>query len=167
VSVPSSPPPDAPPPSLPLTLTERERALLGPEVAAVAGSIAEPSLRTAYEALLAGVEQGEVPPASLDRLENLLEMGLQTGRFRRQQGPIDTQVLYRLYGRTPRGAALARALTGVNDALAGLAGQAIEGLALSAKGPGEYELAVETDQCRMAVVIGAGGVHLSSIEFGV
>jgi hypothetical protein len=150
-----------------LVLTDRERELLRPEVAALAAGVSDPSLRDAYGALLASVEQASVPPEGQDRLEGLLEMGLQTGRFRRQHGAIDAQLLYRLYGRTPRGTALAAELAGINKALAELDGQTVDGLALSAKGPGEYELTVETDACRIAVTIGAGGVHLSSVEMGI
>ena len=150
-----------------LALSDRERELLRPEIAALAAGMSEPSLRTAYGTLLQSIEQGEVPADGLDRLEGLLEMGLQTGRFRRQHGPIAAQLLYRLYGRTPRGAALAVALEGVNKALAELEGQTIDGLAVSAKGPGEYELALETNTCRMVIAIGTSGVHLTSIELGV
>jgi hypothetical protein len=150
-----------------LVLTDRERELLRPEVAALAAGVGDPSLRAAFGALLEAVEHATIPPESQDRLEGLLEMGLQTGRFRRQHGAIDAQLLYRLYGHTPRGAALSAELAGVNKALAALDGQAVEGLSLTAKGPGEYELTVETDACRLTVAIGAGGVHLSSVEMGI
>ena len=154
-------------PQSPIVLSDRERALLRPEVAALAAGIADPALRAAYAELLEGLEAGSVPPSAVDRLEGLLEMGLQTGRFRQQHGQIDAQLLYRLYGRTPRGSALTKALAGVNQALAALDGQTIDSLAVSAKGPGAYELAVETNTCRMAIAIGAGGVYLASVEMGV
>jgi hypothetical protein len=150
-----------------LALSDRERELLRPEIAALAAGVSDPALRAAYGALLNDVEQATVPADGLGRLEGLLEMGLQTGRFRRQHGAIDAQVLYRLYARTPHGKALATELEGVNKALAALEGQSVDGLALSAKGPGEYELSVETDACRIAITIGAGGVHLTSVEMGV
>jgi len=158
---------DNPSPQPPLVLSDRERELLRPEVAALAAAIDDPTLRAAYAALLEAVDAGSVSPSGLDRLEGLLEMGLQTGRFRQQRGQIDAQLLYRLYGRTPRGTALNAALAGVNKALATLDGQTIDGLAVSAKGPGEYELAVETNTCRMAIAIGAGGVYVTSVEMGV
>jgi hypothetical protein len=150
-----------------LVLSDRERELLRPEVAAVAAGVNDPALRDAYAALLAEVEQATVSPDGQGRLEGLLEMGLQTGRFRRQHGAIDAQLLYRLYGRTPHGKALAGELEGVNKAFQALEGHSVDGLTLSAKGPGEYELTVETDNCRIAVSIGGGGVHLSSVEMGV
>jgi len=59
------------------------------------------------------------------------------------------------------------ALEGVNKALAELEGQTIDGMAVSAKGPGEYELALETNTCRMVIAIGTSGVHLLSVEMGV
>jgi hypothetical protein len=136
-------------------------------VATLVARLDDPALRDSYIVLLEGIDSGLMPAAALDRLEGLLEMGLQTGRFRRQHGPIDAQVLYRLYSRTPRGTALATALEGVNQALAALDGQALAGLAITAKGPAEYELSVETESCRMAIAIGAGGVHLTSVETGV
>ena len=158
---------DEPSPQPVIVLSDRERELLRPEVAALAAGIAAPALRAAYAELLEGVEAGAVPPAAVDRLEGLLEMGLQTGRFRQQHGQIDAQLLYRLYGRTPRGSALVAALAGVNQALATLDGQTIDGLSVSAKGPGEYELVVETNTCRMAIAIGTGGAYVTSVEMGV
>lgn len=163
----NTPPPPHPTSPSPLLLSVRERELLRPEVATLVSRLDDPALRDSYAMLLEGVDRGSVPAAALDRLEGLLEMGLQTGRFRRQHGPIDAQVLYRLYSRTPRGMALATALEGVNQALAALDGQLLAGLAITAKAPGEYELSVETENCRMAVAVGAGGVHLTSVETGV
>jgi hypothetical protein len=150
-----------------LTIAERERALLRPEVAAFAASLGDSSLRAGYATLLDGVEHGLVAASVVGYLENLLELGLQTGRFRHQFGPIDAQVLYRLYGRTPRGRALAAALNGVNDALATLTGQTVDRVSITAKGPGEHELTIESDQCRLAVAVTAGGVHLVSVETSV
>ena len=161
---PEPPSPDAP---TPLILSARERELLRPEVATLVARLDNVTLRDSYIELLEGIDSGSIPAPALERLEGLLEMGLQTGRFRRQHGPIDAQVLYRLYGRTPRGTDLATALEGVNHALAALEGQALSGLAITAKGPSEYELSVETDNCRMAVAFGAGGARLTSVETGI
>lgn len=157
----------APPPDPSVKLTERERTLLRPQVAAYAASLSDPALSLGYSSLLEGIERGGVAEDAVGYLENLLELGLQTGRFRHQFGPIDAQVLYRLYCRTPRGLALASALNGVNEALAALEGQVIDRLSIAAKGPGEHELTIETDQCRLAVAVTPGGVHLVSVETGV
>ena len=55
-------------------------------------------------------------------------------------------------------------LARANQALATLDGQTIDGLSVSAKGPGEYELVVETNTCRMAIAIGTGGAYVTSLS---
>lgn len=163
-----SPAPHPPIPSSPgLPIPPRERALLQPQVAALAAGLADPALRERYVTLLEEMEGGEVSEGSVGVLENLLEMGLQTGRFRQQHGPTDAQALYRLYAKTPRGQAIAAALDGVNAGLAALDGQTIDRIALSAKGPNDYDLAIETDRCQMTVTIGMGGVRVTSVEMGI
>ena len=161
---PAAPPDDPEPADISLAIPARERELLRPELAALTERVADPALRGGYAALLAEVESGTVTGATVRQLENLLELGLQTGRFRRQHGPIEAQALQRLYSKTPRGAAIAAALAGVNDALATLEGQAIDKLSLTAKGPGEYDLLIDTERRHLTIAITSGGVRLASVE---
>ena len=145
----------------------RERAILIPEARSLAERIAEPTQKAAYAALLDGLSAGMVDGAAIEPLENLLDLGLQTGRFRRQHGPEGAILLNRLSHRTPRGQAVAAALTGVNQAWSELAGQALESLTIRATTPGAYEMTVETDRCQMTVAIDPSGVRLASLETGV
>lgn len=160
-------PPDEPPDETVLEVAGRERALLLPEVEGLVGRLTDPGTQADYAALAEGLAAGKVSGPALRRLEQFLELGLETGRFRRQLGAIDAQALHRLYGRTPRGAAVAAALSGVNDAMAALAGQTLDHLAVTAKGPGDYELAIDTDQGHLTVALGPAGARLVSVELAL
>lgn len=160
-------PPEEPPDETVLAVAGRERALLLPEVEGLLARLTDPTIQADYAALAEGLTAGQVSGAALRRLEQFLELGLETGRFRRQLGAIDAQALHRLYGRTPRGAAVAAALAGVNDALAALAGQTLDRLAVTAKGPGDYELALDTDHGHLTVALSPAGARLVSVELAL
>lgn len=160
-------PPEEPPDETVLPVGGREQALLRPEVDGLLARLTDPPTQADYAALAEGLAAGKVSGSALRRLEQFLELGLETGRFRRQLGAIDAQALHRLYGRTPRGAAVAAALSGVNDALAALAGQTLDRLAVTAKGPGDYELTIDTDQGHLVVALGPAGARLVSVELAL
>jgi predicted nucleic acid-binding Zn-ribbon protein len=132
----------------------------------MAARISDPSLRAAYDVLRDGLTKGEVPDVAVAHLENLLEMGLQTGRFRRQHGPEGVILLNRLYHQTPRGKEMATAASGVNKALGELTDHVIESVSIRSTAPGSYELTLLTDRCEMVVGINPGGVRVVSVLAG-
>ena len=64
----------------------------------------ETPARRGSPTLVAAVDEGEVAGADADALEELLELGLQTGRIRALYGPGGEQAALPLYRRLPRGA---------------------------------------------------------------
>jgi hypothetical protein len=148
--------------TLPLDTAQRE--VLREELGALAASLRDPAARAPYEELAAAVESGEVEEELLGRLEGILEMTLQTGRVRRVYGAQSEQSLLRLFHQTPRGAAARRATQAVNDSLATLAGQTIEGMLFTVQGPGVYRLGLQTDTCRLTLEIDRHGVTVESLE---
>ncbi|MFY9825121.1 MAG: hypothetical protein WAM82_27330 [Thermoanaerobaculia bacterium] len=147
-----------------VTLDAVQRDVLGEELATLAASLQNPTARAPYEELAAAVASGEVEEEHLRRLEGILEMTLQTGRVRRLHGAQGEQALLRLFHRTPRGAAAWRATQAVNDALATLAGQTLEGMLFTVQGPGVFRLGISTDLCRLTLEIDRHGVTVESLE---
>ncbi|MBW8874160.1 MAG: hypothetical protein JF614_04295 [Acidobacteria bacterium] len=147
-----------------VTLDAAQREVLGEELATLAASLRDPAARAPYEELAAAVTAGEVEEEQLRRLEGILEMTLQTGRVRKVYGAQSEQALLRLFHQTPRGAAARRATQAVNDALATLAGQTLEGMLFTVQGPGVYRLGLQTDLCRLTLEIDRHGLTVESLE---
>jgi hypothetical protein len=147
-----------------LAIDAVQREVLLEELATLVVSLRDPQTRTPWEELAAAVDAGEVEDELLGRLEQILEMTLQTGRVRRVHGADSEQALLRLFHQTPRGAASRRATEAVNRTLATLAGQTVETLLFTSQGPGVYRLGVATDRCKLTLEIDRHGVTVESLE---
>ncbi|PYQ57961.1 MAG: hypothetical protein DMF53_21400, partial [Acidobacteria bacterium] len=121
-----------------LAIDAVQREVLLEELATLVVSLRDPQTRTPWEELAAAVDAGGVEESQLGRLEQILEMTLQTGRVRRVHGAESEQALLRLFHQTPRGAAARRATEAVNRTLATLAGQTVETMLFTTQGPGVY-----------------------------
>jgi hypothetical protein len=141
-----------------------QREILLEELATLVVSLRDAETRAPWEALAGAVDDGAVEEDLLGRLEQILEMTLQTGRVRRVHGADSEQTLLRLFHQTPRGAASRRATEAVNRTLATLAGQTIETLLFTSQGPGVYRLGVETDRVKLTLEIDRHGVTVESLE---
>lgn len=141
-----------------------QREVLLEELATLVASIRDAGARASYEELAAAVDAGEVEEGMLVRLEAFLEMALQTGRIRKIHGAEAEQALLRLFQKTPRGAAARRSTEAVNQALASLQGQTLEGALFTMQGPGVYRLGVKTDRCSLTLEIDRHGVTVESLE---
>jgi len=150
-----------------LTINPREQAMLNPLLRDVIRALGETPSATRYAAVLADVEAGSVASEHLAELENFLEMGLHTGRFRARFGALGEEALIRIYHQTPRGATVAGSIEEVNRALGALVGQSIEELNLTAHGPDAYALSIETDACRITLRIEPTGVRIGDVELVV
>jgi hypothetical protein len=147
-----------------LALDPGERELMIEEIAALGGALHDPEARAPYEELAVAAAAGEVPPALAARLARVLEMSLSTGRARRLHGPQHEAALSRLFFRTPAGAALRQSAEVANRALAALAGQRLEGVAVIAAAPGIHRLRVETDRCQLTLEVSRDGVEVTALE---
>lgn len=147
-----------------LAIDAVQREVLLEELATLVVSLRDPQTRTPWEELAAAVDAGGVEESQLGRLEQILEMTLQTGRVRRVHGAESEQALLRLFHQTPRGAASRRATEAVNRTLATLAGQTIETLLFTTQGPGVYRLGLETSNCKLTLEIDRHGITVESLE---
>lgn len=147
-----------------LALDPLQREILLEELATLVDSLRDAETRAPWEELAGAVDAGEVAGELAGRLEQLLEMTLQTGRVRRVHGAESEQALLRLFHQTPGGAAARRATEAVNRTLASLAGQTVETLLFTTRGPGVYRLGLETERCKLTLEIDRHGITVESLE---
>lgn len=141
-----------------------QREVLLEELATLVVSLRDAGTRAPWEELAMAVDEGAVGEALLGRLDQILEMTLQTGRVRRVHGAESEQALLRLFHQTPRGAVSRRATDAVNRTLATLAGQTIETMLFTSQGPGVYRLGLETGHVKLTLQIDRHGVTVESLE---
>jgi hypothetical protein len=169
VTAPSAPTAGVPPATdapARLRLAESERDILGPEARTLAAALQDPDRRGIYQHLASEIDDGAIPSPLLPDLERLLELGLQSGRFRARYGPGGATAMARLFSRTPGGVEIARRVSEANAALASLGGQALQGATFSLTGWGSYALQLKTDSYALKLTIDPTGVQADSLEVG-
>ena len=144
---------------------------LGPEAAEVAlaeatavlAMVQEEERRGRLADLIAAVEDGAVEGESAQALEELLELGLQTGRLRALYGPGGEQAALKVYRRLPGGKGLSESAREVSQALSGLAGSTLEAVSLSAVGPGAFALNLVVEGRELSIRLDRSGARINSI----
>ena len=100
--------------------------------------------------LVAAVQEGELGEDEAQALEELIELGLTSGRIRSVYGPEGEQAALKTFRRLPGGRALAESADEVTGALSSLEGKALETVRVQSTGPGSF-----------LVTLGVGGLELS------
>jgi hypothetical protein len=113
--------------------------------------------------LLAAIDEGEVDGDDAQTLEELLELGLQTGRIRAHYGPGGEQATLSLYRRLPRGAELAESAREVTAALRALEGRELGSVELTAVGPGAFALSIAAGELEVSLRLDRQGARVSSV----
>jgi hypothetical protein len=126
-------------------------------------ALAQGDYRNRLASLVSAVGEGEVEGEELETLEDVLELGLQSGRLRALYGPGGEQAALRLYRRLPRGSALAESAKEVSDALAALKGKPIESISVSAVGPGAFALTIVAEGLELSLRLDRQGARLASV----
>lgn len=150
-----------------LALDQAARELLAAEVEGVLQGVRTGEARARFLALESAVGAGRVPPECLPALEQLLALGIETGRVERVHGRAADTLARGLYHRTPTGRARAEQAAAVSRALAALAGATLAGVTLASDGPGAYRLTLETDRGEVLVRLDRGGARVDSVGVGV
>lgn len=148
-------------------LDEQDRELLLEELDGFTASLPDEDSKIPYLALRRDIEAGQVSAENIPRLENILELTLQSGRVRRRQSAVAEKRLLRLFNGTPRGAAVKQAVAETNEALASLKGQVLDTVSFAPGTPGTYRLLIDTEACRVDLEITRGGVTVKGVEIGI
>ena len=133
------------------------------EATAVLAMVQDEDRRGRLADLIAAIEDGEVEGESAQALEELLELGLQTGRLRALYGPGGEQAALKTYRRLPGGRELSESAKEVSQALSSLAGLTLEGVSLSAVGPGAYSLTLSVEGRELSVRFDRSGARINTI----
>jgi hypothetical protein len=133
------------------------------EATAVLAMVQDEDRRGRLADLIAAIDDGAVEGESAQALEELLELGLQTGRLRALYGPAGEQAALKTYRRLPGGKELSESAREVSRALSVLAGQTLDGVSLSAVGPGAYSLSIVVEGRELSVRLDRSGARINSV----
>jgi hypothetical protein len=113
--------------------------------------------------LVAAVDDGELGDDDAQSLEELLELGLQSGRIRSVYGPEGEQAALKTYRRLPGGRALSESASEVSEALSALAGKTLDEVKIHVTGPGSYLLTLAVDGLELSVRLDRAGARLHAV----
>jgi hypothetical protein len=133
------------------------------EATAVLAMVQDEDRRGRLAELIAAIGDGAVSGESAQALEELLALGLQTGRLRALYGPAGEQAALKTYRRLPGGKELADSAREVSSALSALAGGTLEQVALTAVGPGAYSLTLAVDGRELSLRLDRSGARINTI----
>jgi hypothetical protein len=133
------------------------------EAQAVLAMVQDEERRLRLADLMAAVRDGEVGDEDAAALEELLELGLQTGRLRAVYGPGGEQAALKVFRRLPRGRELGESAREVTDALSSLEGKPLETVKLQATGPGSFLLTLGVEGRELTVRLDRQGARLTSV----
>jgi hypothetical protein len=133
------------------------------EAQAVLALVHEPERRGRLADLVAAVQDGELDDDEAQALEELLELGLASGRIRGVYGPEGEQAALKTYRRLPGGRALAGTATEVSEALAALEGKPLEQVRIQSTGPGSYLVTLGVEGLELSVRLDRAGARVHSV----
>jgi hypothetical protein len=133
------------------------------EAQAVLALVHDDERRGRLADLVAAVRDGELEENDAQALEELIELGLQSGRIRSVYGPEGEQAALKTYRRLPGGRGLAESAREVTDALASLEGKTLEHVSVSAVGPGAFAVKLAVDGLELSVRLDRAGARVHSV----
>jgi len=113
--------------------------------------------------LVAAVQEGELGEDEAQALEELIELGLTTGRIRAVYGPEGEQAALKTYRRLPGGRELADSAREVTSALEALEGKMLERVSVQSSGPGAFVVSIAVDGLELSVKLDRAGARVHSV----
>ena len=133
------------------------------EAQAVLALVADEERRGRLADLVAAVQDGELDDEAAQALEELIELGLSTGRIRSVYGPEGEQAALKTFRRLPGGRALSESASEVSSALAALEGRTLESVKVQSAGPGAYVVSVAVEGLELSVKLDRAGARIHSV----
>jgi hypothetical protein len=133
------------------------------EAQAVLALVQDGERRGRLADLVAAVQEGELGEDEAQALEELIELGLTTGRIRSVYGPEGEQAALRTYRRLPGGRELADGAREVTEALAALEGRTLERVAVQSAGPGSFVVSLAVDGLELSVRLDRAGTRIHAV----
>jgi hypothetical protein len=139
------------------------REVILAEAQAVLEMARDEGMRERVAELVAQADEGTVEDGAEELLEQVLELGLQTGRIRAYYGPGGEQAALGTLRRLPRGRARSESARDVSDALSALAGKTLDRVAIAAVAPGSYTLTIHADGLETSIRLDGSGARVVSV----
>ena len=133
------------------------------EAQAVLTMVQDAARRGRLADLIAAVQEGELGDDEAQALEELIELGLSTGRIRSVYGPEGEQAALKTFRRLPGGRALSDSAQEVSAALAALEGRVLERVKVQSVGPGAYLVSVAVEGLELSVKLDRAGARIHSV----
>jgi hypothetical protein len=133
------------------------------EAQAVLAFVQDVERRGRLADLVAAVEDGELGEDEAQALEEIIELGLSTGRIRGLYGPEGEQAALKTYRKLSRGKELAESTRDVTDALSALEGKTLEHVKVQAAGPGAYLLSLGVEGLELTIRLDRSGARVHSV----
>ena len=133
------------------------------EAQAVLAMVQDDERRGRLADLVAAVQDGELGEDEAQALEELIELGLTTGRIRGLYGPEGEQAALKTYRRLPRGRELSSSAREVTEALAALEGKVLEQVSVQSAGPGAFVVSLGVEGLELSVKLDHSGARIHSV----
>jgi hypothetical protein len=133
------------------------------EAQAVLAFVQDDERRGRLADLVAAVQEGELGDDEAQALEELIELGLTTGRIRSVYGPEGEQAALKTYRRLPGGRELADSAREVTSALEALEGKTVERVSVQSSGPGAFLVSIAVDGLELSVKLDRAGARIHSV----
>jgi hypothetical protein len=133
------------------------------EAQAVLAMVSDEGRRGRLADLVGAVQDGELGAEEAQALEEIIELGLSTGRIRGVYGPEGEQAALKTYRKLPRGKELAESTRDVTGALAALEGKTLEHVKVQSAGPGAYLLSIGVEGLELTIRLDRSGARLHSV----
>jgi hypothetical protein len=133
------------------------------EAQAVLALVQDGERRGRLADLVAAVQDGELGEEEAQALEELIELGLQSGRIRGIYGPEGEQAALKTFRRLPGGRALSESAAEVSEALSVLEGKTLEHVKVQAAGPGSFLVTLGVEGLELSVRLDRAGARVHSV----
>ena len=133
------------------------------EAQAVLTMVQDAARRGRLADLIAAVQEGELGDDEAQALEELIELGLSSGRIRGIYGPEGEQAALKTFRRLPGGRALSDSAKEVSSALDALEGRVLESVKVQSAGPGAYVVSVAVEGLELSVKLDRAGARIHSV----
>ncbi len=133
------------------------------EAQAVLAMVQDGERRGRLADLVAAVQEGELGEDEAQALEELIELGLTTGRIRGVYGPEGEQAALKAYRRLPRGRELSDSAREVTEALGALEGKVLENVSVQSAGPGAFVVSFGVEGLELSVRLDRAGARIHAV----
>jgi hypothetical protein len=133
------------------------------EAQAVLALVQDTERRGRLADLVAAVQDGELGDDEAQALEELIELGLTSGRIRSIYGPEGEQAALKTFRRLPSGRALSESAADVSEALSSLEGKQLEHVKVQSTGPGAFLVTLGVEGLELSVRLDRAGARIHTV----